>query len=93
MIKIPILLDEYHPEQLSKMNDHLESDQYVFHRFNDNFDNFITSYGHPFGPFLYKNQRTGLIMSSFEAPNNNKYVYSFYDIGCNTDALAFYLNT
>jgi hypothetical protein len=43
--------------------------------------------------FLYKNERTGLIMSSFQAPNKNNYFYSFYDIGCNTDAVAFYLNT
>jgi hypothetical protein len=51
----------------------------------------VTSAGDKFGPYLYRNIRNNVLISSWEKPNNNQ-LYTSYDIGMNTDALVYYKN-
>lgn len=45
-----------------------------------------------YGPYLYRNIDTGILISSWEKPDKNKTQYSYYDIGMNADALIYYKN-
>lgn len=52
---------------------------------------FVTSNGQKFGPYLYRNMRNNVLIASWEKPSN-KEVYTSYNIGMNADALIYYKN-
>lgn len=65
------------------------SDPYKFER--KRLGNQVTHSGQKYGPYLYRNLRSNVLMASWEAPNN-KPIYTGYDIGTNTDAMIYYKN-
>ncbi len=51
----------------------------------------VTSRGEKFGPYLYRNIRNNVLISSWDKPTN-KDVYTSSDVGMNADALIYYKN-
>jgi hypothetical protein len=52
----------------------------------------VTSSGEKFGPFLYRNCRNGVLISSWDKPIEGKTLYKPGDIGMYSDALIYYKN-
>ncbi len=52
----------------------------------------VTLTGEKFGPYLYRNNRTGVLIASWDIPQANKTVYMPSDIGMYSDALIYYKN-
>jgi hypothetical protein len=50
-----------------------------------------TKFGEKYGPYLYRNTRNNILVSSWHKPSN-KYLYSSCDIGMKTDSLIHYKN-
>jgi hypothetical protein len=54
----------------------------------------VTASGHTYGPYLYRNTRTNVLIASGEKPDKLvDSLYSWCDIGMNADALTYYKNT
>ncbi len=51
----------------------------------------VSSNGEKFGPYLYRNNRNGVLIASWDKPSNKK-LYNSSDIGMNVDALRYYKN-
>lgn len=51
----------------------------------------ITKFGEKYGPYLYRNTRNNVLISSWDSPTN-KELYTSSDIGMNADALIYYKN-
>lgn len=70
-----------------------KSDTYVYVRRRLG-QQMVTKLGERFGPYLYRNTRTQVIIASWEKPNKSvDGLYSWCDIGMNADALIYYKNT
>ena len=52
----------------------------------------VTSSGERFGPFLYRNCRNRVLISSWDKPIDGKTTYTPSDIGMYSDALIYYKN-
>ncbi len=67
------------------------SDTYAFYRTRLG-KQIVSQSGEKYGPYLYRNNRNGVLVSSWDKPQINKITYSSTDIGMNTDALIYYKN-
>lgn len=67
-----------------------KTDNYIFVRTRKG-NNIITSYGQPFGKYLYRNCRNKVLISSWEKPTN-KNIYTSEDIAMDSDAIIYYKN-
>lgn len=65
------------------------SDPYKFER--NRLGKAVTQSGDKYGPYLYRNLKSNVLMASWEAPTN-KPIYTGYDIGTNADAMIYYKN-
>jgi hypothetical protein len=65
------------------------SDHYVFER--NRLGKAQSSTYQNYGPYLYRNVKNKVLISSWEAPTG-KNTYTGYEIGTNTDALVYYKN-
>ncbi|MFY7727975.1 MAG: hypothetical protein ACOVRN_00510 [Flavobacterium sp.] len=68
------------------------SDTYTFERERLGKTGLMTSNGEKFGPYLYRNRRNRVLLSSWDKPVPNKLLYKASDIGWHTDALIYYKN-
>jgi hypothetical protein len=67
------------------------TDTYVFERKRLG-KQMVTSSGDSFGPFLYRNCRNKVLISSWDKPIDGKNTYTPSDIGMYSDALIYYKN-
>jgi len=67
------------------------TDTYVFERKRLG-NQMVTSSGERFGPFLYRNCRNKVLISSWDKPIDGKTTYTPSDIGMYSDALIYYKN-
>ncbi len=67
------------------------NDTYSFYRTRLG-NQIVSQYGEKYGPYLYRNNRNGVLISSWDMPQANKTIYSSTDIGMNADALIYYKN-
>lgn len=86
--KFPIVTNSFPESQLHPCH---KTDSYVFVRRRLG-KQIVTSHGEKFGPFLYRNCRNGVLISSWDEPKNGKTIYEPSDIGMYSDALIYYKN-
>lgn len=67
------------------------TDIYVFERMRLG-KQMVTSTGEKFGPFLYRNCRNNVLISSWDKPIDGKSTYTSSDVGIYSDARIYYKN-
>lgn len=85
---------------INYFTDNLPSSQSLKCEINDTYsfyrkrlgNQMVTASGEKFGPYLYRNNRNKVLISSWDMPTIDKTIYSSCDIGMNADALIYYKN-
>ncbi len=83
-----IRIENYPESQLQSCQ---SSDMYKFVR--ERLGNkIVRQNGGNFGPYLYRNTRNNVLISSWEKPINKELLYTSCEIGMNADAVHYYKN-